>query len=172
MHNHRFLTDGMLGKLARWLRLLGQEVYYANQIEDEDLLNKAFNQKYVLLTSDVALHRKALSKDIESVLVTGKNEPARIAELASRFQIPLKVNPDDSRCPRCGSPLKRVEKLEVKGKVPEKSFEKHDEYWVCLDEACKKIYWRGSHWKNIEKTLEKASTIINKRENQHDQETV
>lgn len=146
----------MLGKLARWLRLLGQDVNYMNQRGDDELIEEALTRKYVLLTSDVALHRKALTRGVESILVTARDEPGRIAQLASRFQIPLHVNPDESKCPRCGYALKRIGKREVEGKVPEKSFNRHEEYWICLNPECSKIYWRGSHWRNIEKTLEKA----------------
>ncbi len=171
MQEPRFLIDGMLGGLARWLRLLGQEVYYSNQSDDDYLLSKALDQDYTLLTSDLALYQKAKAKGINSLLIKGKNEPDRIAEITSRFHIPLKVNPDKSRCPRCGFPLGRVDKRRVKGKIHEKSFEKHNKYWICLNGDCKKIYWRGSHWKNIEKTLSKASASMRrmkKGENQLD----
>lgn len=164
MSKPRFLIDGMLGKLARWLRLLGQEVNYMNQSGDDELIEEALNRRYVLLTSDVALHRKALVRGVDSVLVTARDEPGRIAQLAERFQIPLQVNPDESKCPRCGFALKKIGKQEVEGKVPEKSFHRHEEYWVCSNPECSKIYWRGSHWRNIEKTLEKARLTLRKVE--------
>ncbi|MEM3072557.1 MAG: Mut7-C RNAse domain-containing protein, partial [Candidatus Bathyarchaeia archaeon] len=164
MSKPKFLIDGMLGKLARWLRLLGHEVKYVNQNGDNELIEEALNRKYVLLTSDVALYRKALTRGVESVLVTARDEPGRIAQLANRFQIPLQVNPDESKCPRCGFALKRIGKQYVEGKVPEKSFSRHEEYWICLNPGCSKIYWRGSHWRNIEKTLEKARLTLEKAE--------
>jgi hypothetical protein len=49
----------------------------------------------------------------------------------------------------------------VKGKVPPKVYEEHEEFWFCS--KCNKIYWIGSHWRDILYRLEKAKRLTSRR---------
>ena len=53
--------------------------------------------------------------------------------------------------------LRMAERQEVSDRVPPRTFEAYDEFWVCG--SCGKVYWRGSHWRNIVETVEEASRI-------------
>ena len=99
----RFLLDGMLGKLSRWLRMLGYETIYQNDSSDNELLVAAKRDSLILLTSDEELYRTASIRGLESFLIQGCTEPERLANLAKRYNLTLKINPKDSRCPACGS---------------------------------------------------------------------
>ncbi|MGC8849262.1 MAG: Mut7-C RNAse domain-containing protein [Candidatus Bathyarchaeia archaeon] len=159
MGDRRFLLDGMLGKLARWLRLLGEEVIYERDMADEDLMAKALKENLILLTSDEELFRMASSRGIEACLVERRPIHEELSLLASRYGVCLELNPSLSRCPRCGAPLMEASKGEVEGLVPPGSFTRYSEYWICSNKSCKKIYWRGSHWRNIYKTLRKCGGV-------------
>ncbi len=143
----------MLGKTVRWLRLLGEDVTYMKDLSDKSLIEKAIKEKRILLTSDEDLFKAALSKNVEARLIEKGPIYSQIGLLAKEYGIPLEFNPKKSRCPRCNEPLRKVLKNEVEDHVPPHSYQRYTDYWVCSNKKCKKIYWRGSHWKNISETL-------------------
>lgn len=155
-----FLLDGMLGKLARWLRMIGYEATYINDGEDPDLLSLAKRDSLILLTSDEELHRTAAGRDIESFLVKGRTEAERLAGLAERYGLNLRIDTAISRCPVCGWPLKAIQKEDARAHVPPATFKVYQSFWVCTNPSCVKVYWQGSHWKRIEQTLESARKIL------------
>jgi hypothetical protein len=152
----------MLGKLSRWLRLFGFDAEYRRTYSDEELIDLALKEKRILLSRDLDLYRRAKRKGVETLLIKGRSEAEELAEIAVHFGVELKVEPAESRCPKCDAPLKEVEKEEVQGKVPSKTYEVYDEFWIC--EKCGQVYWRGAHWKNIERIISKANSIRQNRE--------
>jgi hypothetical protein len=160
-----FLLDGMLGKLARWLRMLGYEATYENDCSDHDLLTKAKRDSLILLTSDEELYRTATMRGIESYLVQGRTEPERLANLAGRYKLSLDIDTRNSRCPICGSPIEETHKDEVESSVPPATFKVYPTFWVCTNPKCAKVYWQGSHWKKIEQTLRTAKRILDTKTN-------
>jgi uncharacterized protein with PIN domain len=156
----RFLLDGMLGKLTRWLRMIGYEATYMNDSPDRDLLTLAKQQSLTLLTSDEELYRNAIAKGIDSFLVEGRTEPERLAALAERYHLNLQIDTLTSRCPMCGSNIREVPRKDVEALVPPTTFKVYKSFWVCTNPKCAKVYWQGSHWKRIEQTLERAKKIL------------
>jgi len=154
----KFVADGMLGKLTRWLRMLGQDVEYSNQMNDSELLETSNKKRKVLLTKDLELYRRAAARNIETFYVEGRNEAEKVAEIAGRFKIPLTINMEKSRCPACNSRIKPIPKKDVEEKVEKNTFAFYNEFWACP--KCTKIYWQGAHWGNIQTTLEKAKEIL------------
>jgi uncharacterized protein len=152
----RFLVDGMLGGLARWLRILGQDVRYDSKATDSDLLRVAKEQSMILLTSDRELYERAIAREISSALVLGDTEEERLAQIANSFDISLEVTMAKTKCPECGSDLTETSKEEVASKVPPASLKQYDQFWKCRGRNCGKVYWVGSHWKQIHQTLEGA----------------
>ncbi len=158
----------MLGKLTRWLRMMGHDAVYLNDAKDQDLVKNAIKEERVLLTSDVALYRYATARGVEAFLVKGRTEAERLASLASRFKLNLSVDTTESRCPACGSLLEVASKDQVRGRVPETTFNVFDEFWTCSNPQCGKVYWQGSHWENIGAVLEEARKIQNRTEREGD----
>ncbi len=160
----KFLLDGMLGKLTRWLRMIGCEAEYLNDQTDRDLLSRAKRESLTLLTSDEELYRTAASRGIDCYLVKGRTEAHRLASLAERFKLNLYIDTSVSRCPVCGSPIREAAKNDVEGSVPPTTFKVYHSFWVCTNSDCAKVYWQGSHWKRIEQTLEAARKILESNE--------
>src|SRR5467141_4471566 len=77
----RFLVDGMLGGLARWLRILGEDVRYDASTEDTELLRIAYEENMVLLTRDEELCQRTIAKRIPSALVLGETMEERLAQI-------------------------------------------------------------------------------------------
>lgn len=157
----RFLTDGMLGKLTRWLRMLGQDVKYTKSAEDEDLIKTAQAESRVILTRDLKLYQQAMTQGWTAFLVEGSTEAEKLADLAKRFNISLEFDVTVSRCPKCNSRIKSVLKEDVVSEIPEATLARYDEFWKCS--GCGQVYWHGSHWKRIEETLREAREGLERR---------
>ena len=155
----RFLVDGMLGGLARWLRILGYEVRYDASAKDNDLLTIAGEENMLLLTRDEELYQRALAKKIASALVVGETEEERLAQMANSFGVRLDTNMAETRCPECGASLIEKSKSDIANEVPEESLKTYDQFWKCSNQSCEKVYWVGSHWKHIRQTLEEAAKL-------------
>jgi uncharacterized protein with PIN domain len=153
----KFIADGMLGKLTRWLRMLGQDVKYSTQVEDAELILIANKEHRVLLTRDLELYQRAIAKGIDAFYVEGQTEAEKLAKLAERFDFSLVIDLKRSRCPRCNAKIRLTPKEKLAGKVEKNTFIYYDEFWKCS--KCGRIYWQGSHWDGIRATLEEAKKI-------------
>ena len=148
----------MLGKLARWLRILGYDVEYASKFSDKELVETAKAEGRILLTCDLQLFQQASMHGAKSFLVQGIGEAYRLAVLANRFNLKLEVDVSVSRCPKCNTRVGIIPKERVIGRIPEKTFSRYDEFCECPN--CKKVYWQGAHWKKINETLLAAQSGI------------
>jgi uncharacterized protein with PIN domain len=149
----KFLADGMLGKLTRWLRMLGHDVKYSNKLDDE-LTATAKKERRILLTKDLELYQRATTKGIATFYVAGETEAAMLSELAKRFGISLVIDLENSRCPKCNTKLRVAAKEKLAGKVEKNTFAYYSDFWKCP--RCGQIYWQGAHWDRIKATLKTA----------------
>ena len=156
----KFIVDGMLGKLTRWLRLLGHNVKYSSKLDDSQLIMIAKKEQRTLLTRDFELYKQATAKGINVFYLEGKNEAERLALLAKRFKIKLTIDMKISRCTKCNVKVKPIQKEEAEGKVKKNTFSHYNEFWKCP--KCGQIYWQGAHWTRIEKTLTSAKENLKK----------
>lgn len=147
-----FLLDSMLGSLARWLRIGGLDVEYRRDAADEDLLAETEGSGRVLLTRDEVLARRAKKRGVEVLLLRSQSDEAALREVVAAFG--LRLNPEASRCPKCNGALRVASQEEVEARVPERTRSRVTEYWVCA--TCGGVYWRGSHWERITRTLNEA----------------
>lgn len=154
----KFVTDGMLGKLTRWLRMLGHDVEYTSSLDDKELAEKAKKENRILLTRDLKLYQQAVAKGTEAFLVESPNQTSNLANIAKRFKFELEIDVKLSRCPKCNSKIRSVSKSSVADKIPETTSSNYDEFWQC--QGCGQVYWRGAHWKRIEKTLKEARATL------------
>ena len=150
----KFLADGMLGKLTRWLRMLGQDVEYSVKLSDSELLELAKKENRVLLTKDLELYQRAIAKGIDALYLEGKTESERLAELAKRYGLKLTIDMEESHCPICNTKLKAAPKEALSGELEKNTYTYYDKFWKCPN--CGQIYWQGAHWKQITNTLTQA----------------
>lgn len=148
--DQRFLLDGMLGSLARWLRVLGFDTVYYIDEKDETLQKEARETGRILVTRDNQLYHQAKKKGLRTVLIKSEETTEQLREMVKSLD--LEIIPKNTKCPKCNGDLKPINKEEVIGLVPSESFKAFDDYWICTD--CKSLYWKGSHWVQIQKTLQ------------------
>jgi uncharacterized protein with PIN domain len=157
----RFIADGMLGKLTRWLRMLGHNVKYSNKLDDAQLMIIAKKERRILLTRDLELYQQASAKGVQAFYVDGKTEAENLAKIAQKFGISLDIDMKRSRCPKCNAQVKSIPKERVLGRVEESTYVHYNEFWECP--RCGQIYWQGAHWTRIRKTLETAKGLMGEK---------
>ncbi|MEM0340196.1 MAG: Mut7-C RNAse domain-containing protein [Acidilobaceae archaeon] len=153
----RFIVDTMHGDLARWLRILGYDTVYSKSYTDRQLLELALLGDRILITKDKRLYAKAKKLGIRGVIIESTLTVEKLAELASKIKLNLEVSPSKSRCPECNGVLERKDKGEVRSKVPPRVLEVYNEFYVCV--RCGRVYWEGSHWKNIKNMIEEVKIM-------------
>ena len=149
----KFIVDGMLGSLARKLRIYGFDVLYNADILDEKILAIAKDEGRIILTSDKGLHSKAILNDLKSVLLSEDEEEDRIVTVLKSFGLKPDLNPENSRCPLCNGDIEEIDKNRLNN-LPESIVKTHDRFYSCVE--CGKIYWMGSHWLGLKRFSERV----------------
>ena len=144
--------------------MLGYSVDYDSKMDDDNLLHIAKEQDVILLTRDEQLYNRAKARKVSAFLVVGEKEEERLGQLARVLGISLNIDMAETKCPQCGSPLREAAKEEVSDSVPEASLRLYEQFWKCANLQCRKVYWVGSHWKQIHHTLQEAQRIASIRE--------
>jgi uncharacterized protein with PIN domain len=154
----KFIMDRMLGRLSRWLRLLGYDTLEIRKQENEDdlLIELAENEGRILVSRDRLLVRKALKKGIIAYLIQSSEINEQLKEMHREFDI--RFEPEMDRCTLCNSAIRKARPDEMalvgeKDYVYQARLESGTEFWIC--DNCGQVYWQGKHWKNIIETVEK-----------------
>lgn len=132
----------MLGNVSKWLRILGYETLFLKMPSDETLIKLSRENNGILLTSDEELFKKAKSIGV-AVIFVNSNLSLKEKLVKVFKESNLKPQLNSTRCTVCGGELSKIEMKELR------EFFFTSDFWVC--KKCGKLYWRGSHWKNIMK---------------------
>jgi uncharacterized protein with PIN domain len=149
----RFLCDPSLGGLARWLRAAGYEASLAPDVPGHRLPDEAFQRGLVLLTTEAeALDRRIVADG--SLVVVWLPSALTMAEQLRMAALELGLTLREPRCMACGGTLVPTPKEDVRPRIPPRTALWKDEYFVCA--GCGQLFWRGTHWERIERTLRRA----------------
>lgn len=145
----RFITDTHLGKLAKYLRLLGFDTLHFKEGDDKTLERIARKERRVLLTRDRELSNWAAAECFFPINIDTESQ---LKEILAHYNLYDKCRPF-SRCMVCNGLVREVEDLtEILPKVPQKVKEFNRRFWQC--ETCKKIYWHGTHYERMKEQVE------------------
>jgi len=141
----KFIVDEMLGKLARWLRILGYDTECPVTPSDDELVRRSIAEDRLLLTRDTHLVENAVAR--RSLLVRSVHLEEQLAQVVSELNLRCDRNLLFSRCLECNEKVIAVSHRQVRDEVPAYIYETQTAFHKCP--RCNKIYWRGTHWQSL-----------------------
>jgi len=156
----KFIVDCMLGKLAKWLKILGFDTLYFSKIEDEEFLKLAAMEARIILTRDTGLLERAGQE--KCLFICSENWQEQVQQVLAAFNLWDKVKPN-SRCLECNVALKRIRRANAKNLVAPFIFEQARSFALCP--RCGRVYWQGSHYQEMEVKIQEI--LSKRRASQH-----
>jgi uncharacterized protein with PIN domain len=149
----KFIVDNNVGKLAKWLRIMGYDALLFTEEDDVKMVKVALAQNRVILTKDTQIMRRRLvtSGRIKAILIKEDGPKAQLRQIADALGLDYQFRPF-SICLECNQSLVERDKDEVRDLVPPYVFETQNLYMECP--SCHRIYWRGTHWQAMSRELE------------------
>ncbi|MBI3991053.1 MAG: Mut7-C RNAse domain-containing protein [Candidatus Omnitrophica bacterium] len=145
----KFILTKELGRLVKWLRILGFDTIYYNQDKPSSLIIQALRDERIILTRNQHLPK---DRGLKIMLIKNEKIKKQVEETLKILEIRLEPEKMFTRCILCNTLLVEIAKEKVKDKVPEYVFKTQENFITCPE--CKRIYWQGTHWGNVQKTLE------------------
>ncbi len=145
----RFVLDTHLGRLARYLRMLGFDTRYRNDYDDQELAEISSRERRILLTRDHGLLKRG--QVTHGYCVREMDPKRQIAEVIRRFDLTGSIRPF-ARCIRCNGTMETVDKDQVRDQLPPKTKQYFEDFRRCKD--CGQVYWRGSHFERMRRLID------------------
>ena len=149
-----FIADVMVGRLARWLRVLGIDVIYSNTLQDDTIMRIALTERRIILTRDVAFAARC-SKAYRVLFIEHNDWQSQLRQVVKAYG--LKDFKVLSRCIECNSSLDVVDKESIAERVPSYVYKTQDRFSHCR--SCDRIYWKGTHVDAILQQLSAVSDV-------------
>ncbi len=158
IEEYKFITDVNVGKLTKYIRLLGFDCAYHWTWDDDKIADIAYSEKRILLTKDVQLLKR--KKVLWGKLVKSSNPIEQLQEIVTFFglKIAKDTNKILSRCLICNEKLLEVSKQEVIHRLAPKTKKYFNKFSLCP--KCNKIYWAGSHVDKMKNILNSLKIFI------------
>ncbi len=157
----RFILDVHLGKLARYLRLVGFDSVYEKDYDDREIARRSVSEKRILLTRDVGLLKY---KDItHGYWLRSQQALIQLREVLERFDLYSSLCPF-SRCMECNSLIEKISREEALEYIPPKTRTYFTDFYRCS--GCRKIYWEGSHYDRMKHLVEEIRQTGNNHKHQ------
>ncbi|MFH0838685.1 MAG: Mut7-C RNAse domain-containing protein [Candidatus Omnitrophota bacterium] len=151
----KFIVTHEVGKLAKWLRILGFDTVYQKKDDKRELVLKSLREDRIVVSRNQTLARYT---GIRLVHISSDVLKEQLAQLKDELGIFISEERMFTRCVLCNDVLHPITKEEVKGKVPVFVYDDNESFVECP--TCKKIYWRGTHWGNVKEATRKLTNTV------------
>ena len=149
----KFIVDNNVGKLAKWLRIMGYDALLFGGKDDGEMIKAALSENRVILTKDSQIMRRRLvtSGRLKAIHIEGDDPKGQLRQVVDTLNLDCRLRPF-SLCLECNRGLVERGKDEVRDLVPPYVFKTQSQYMECP--SCHRIYWQGTHWEAMVKELE------------------
>jgi len=150
----KFVVDNNVGKLAKWLRIMGYDALLFREKDDGEMIKIALSDNRVVLTKDTQIMQRRLitSGRLKAILIEDDDSKAQLRQVAEALKLDYQLRPF-SVCLECNENLVERDKDEVRDLVPPYVFKTQSQYMECP--SCHRIYWQGTHWQAMSRELER-----------------
>jgi len=153
----KFIVDTNVGKLVKWLRIIGYDTLFFNGSDDSYMIATALTEGRVILTRDTQIMKRRVvtSGRLKAVFIQSDRPELQMRQVRDTLNLDCRFRPF-AICLECNQPLLERSKQQVKDLVPPYVFQTQSQYMECP--ACHRIYWRGTHWQAMTRKLERFMT--------------
>lgn len=148
LRNTKFIVDVNLGQLAKNLRFLGFDSKYRNDYKDEKVVEISNREKRLILTRDIGLLKRNNVK--RGYWVRNLNPDQQTTEILRKFDLFGDIKPF-KYCSACNGKIEAIDKSRIIDRLEPKTKKYYQQFYIC--KKCKKIYWKGSHFRKLEKKI-------------------
>lgn len=152
----KFIASRELGRLARWLRILGYDTLYRHDNNKSALIIAALRDDRVVLTRSKLLVK---DKALNSVFINADGIKQQLAQVIDECRLSVTGEALFQRCILCNEVLEAARKEDVAARVPAYVLKTQEAFFQCRQ--CRRIYWQGTHWGNVNEIM---ATITRTRE--------
>ena len=135
-----FVADKTLGRLARWLRIVGCDVLYGSNFSGKGLLEAARRDRRIVLTRDRRLARRADMPPF--LLVEDDRFREQLRQVVTAYGIDAHAGLFQ-RCVECNGDLVEASREEAAPRVPEFVLATQQSFRRCV--RCRHLYWDATH---------------------------
>ena len=153
----KFIVDTNVGKLARWLRMMGYDTLFFDGSDDSQLVATALSEDRVVLTRDTQIMKRRVvtTGRLRAVLIESDEPEGQMRQVIEALKLDCQTGLF-TLCLECNQPLVERSPQQVKEFVPPYVFQTQANYRQCPD--CHRVYWRGTHWEAMNKKLARLVT--------------
>ena len=144
----KFIADRMLGRLAKWLRILGYDTSYFKGEKRSDLVIWSLREERIILSRDSHLGKR---QGFGRLILGSDMVEEQLKKVIEYFSLRIDTSKVFTRCVICNRLLEKIPKSDVKDKVPFYVFETQDKFMSCRN--CQKIYWQGTHRDKVKRIV-------------------
>lgn len=140
----RFVLDVHLGKLAKYLRMLGFDTIYQNDYNDKEIIRISLEEHRIILTRDIGLLK--VRSVLQGYFIRSQNPKEQLKAVLDHFDLYHSINPFN-RCIKCNGNLEKVEKEKIGQQLKPLTRKYFNKFFRCT--CCQCIFWEGSHFDHM-----------------------
>ena len=144
----RFLADSMLGRLAKWLRIMGYDTHYLSFYRKKDMAPLIGEGRTLL-----SRHKETVNRYPGSLMIYSDHVKEQLSEIRNEFQIKPNKSQWFTRCLICNVPLKRAQIEHLRVNIPDYILYKNPTH-LRICPSCGRYFWPGSHRERMLNQLE------------------
>ena len=144
LRDPKFIIDVHLGKLAKYLRFLGFDTLYENNMEDSEIISISKNNNRIIITRDSGILKNAAVT--HGYFVRSQKPKEQLAEVIRRFNLESLIDPF-TRCSECNGNIKETAKDSNINELDPQTKKYYNKFYQCT--KCRKIFWQGTHYQRL-----------------------
>lgn len=152
----KFILDTHLGRLAKYLRMLGFDTLYENDFSDVEILKRAEDEERIVLTRDLGILKFRLLK--YGYFIRNQDPTEQLIETVWQFGLIPLCKPFH-RCMECNGEIQKIDKSQIRHLLKPDTAKYYHEFFQC--QVCKRVYWKGSHFQKMQNLISDLKKAIN-----------